>query len=228
MTLGMGMAWYLVFVLSVTAHEAAHAFAALKLGDPTAYHGGQVTLDPVPHIMRSPFGMVLVPILSFAFNGWMMGWASAPYDPFWADRYPKRAAWMGLAGPGANLLLVLISAILIRTGMLAGVFQLPQTISFDSIVSTESVGLFRGLAIMLSICFSLNILLMVFNLMPFPPLDGVALVEFVASPAAASKYRQFCMNPGVMIFGIFIAWNVMDVVFPSVVNLAIKLLYTGV
>ena len=78
--LALGLGWYVVFVFSVTCHEAAHAFAAMKLGDKTAYHGGQVTLDPTPHVRRSPFGMVVVPILSFLLGGWMIGWASAPYD----------------------------------------------------------------------------------------------------------------------------------------------------
>ena len=57
-----GLVFYVVFVFSTVLHEAAHAWAALKGGDPTAYEGGQVTLDPVPHIRREPIGMVLVPI----------------------------------------------------------------------------------------------------------------------------------------------------------------------
>ena len=65
--------WYVAFVFSTTLHEAAHAFAALKGGDPTAYEGGQVTIDPTPHIRRSPFGMVVVPILSLIVMGWPRG-----------------------------------------------------------------------------------------------------------------------------------------------------------
>ena len=60
-----GIAWYAVFLFSTTLHEASHAFAALKMGDDTAHRGGQVTLDPTPHIRREPVGMVFVPILSF-------------------------------------------------------------------------------------------------------------------------------------------------------------------
>src|SRR6266540_7395228 len=102
-----GMMWYVVFLLSITVHEAAHAFTAMKLGDNTAYHGGQVSLDPVPHMRREPVGMVVVPIISFLMSGgWMMGWASTPYDPLWAERYPRRSAWMSLAGPVSNLMLV--------------------------------------------------------------------------------------------------------------------------
>ncbi len=94
--------WYLAFVVSVTCHEAAHAYAALRGGDTTAYLGGQVSLDPEPHIRRSPIGMVVMPILSIFYTGWPMGFASAPFDPAWADRYPRRAALMSLAGPAAT------------------------------------------------------------------------------------------------------------------------------
>ena len=68
--LGEGVIWYGIFLFSATAHEAAHARIALHGGDPTAYHGGQVTLDPRPHIRRSPFGMVVMPILSVILFGW--------------------------------------------------------------------------------------------------------------------------------------------------------------
>ena len=59
------LVFYVAFLFSVTLHEAAHARAALRGGDPTAYHGGQVTLNPLPHIQREPFGTVLVPLLTF-------------------------------------------------------------------------------------------------------------------------------------------------------------------
>src|ERR1700751_2150411 len=91
--------WLVVFLLSMSAHEASHAYIAKVLGDPTAYLGGQVTLDPIPHIRREPFGMLLLPIISYLASGWMIGWASAPYNAAWAAQYPRRAAVMALAGP---------------------------------------------------------------------------------------------------------------------------------
>ena len=109
--------FYVVFVLSTVLHEAAHAWAALRLGDDTAQQAGQVSLDPIPHIIREPIGMVLLPILTLAFIGWPLGFASAPYDPVWADRYPRRAGWMALAGPAANLLLFLLAAAGLRWGL---------------------------------------------------------------------------------------------------------------
>ena len=81
--------WYVVFLLSVTCHEGAHAWAAYRGGDPTAYLGGQVSLNPIPHVRREVVGTVLIPLMSYMYAGWMMGWASAPYDPNWQDRYPR-------------------------------------------------------------------------------------------------------------------------------------------
>jgi Zn-dependent protease len=121
----LGLCWYIVFLFSTTAHEAAHAWVALKLGDDTAYQGGQVSLDPTPHVRREPWGMVVVPIASFLLGGWMIGWASAPYDPEWAQRYPKRSALMACAGPLANLCLVITAALALRLGVEAGLLPLP-------------------------------------------------------------------------------------------------------
>ena len=111
-----GLIWYFVFVYTTVLHEAAHAWSALRLGDDTAYRGGQVSLDPTPHIRREPFGLVIVPIVSWFLNKgqWMLGWASAPYDPDWARRYPRRSAWMAMAGPGANLLMAIGWALLLK------------------------------------------------------------------------------------------------------------------
>ena len=64
-TLALGLLWYVVFLLATTCHEAAHALVAKWGGDLTAFHGGQLTLNPLPHVKREPYGMVLVPILSF-------------------------------------------------------------------------------------------------------------------------------------------------------------------
>src|SRR5262245_5547412 len=131
--LALGLIWYIVFLFSTTCHEASHALAAKIGGDPTAFHGGQVSLNPAPHMRREPFGMLVVPILSYLLGGWMIGWASAPFDPFWQARHPRRAAWMSLAGPGANFTLMLIGAVAIRIGIAAGIFHPPASVSFERI-----------------------------------------------------------------------------------------------
>jgi len=88
----LGFIYYVAFLFSTTCHEASHAFVAKLGGDSTAALGGQVTLNPVPHIRREPWGMVVIPILAFIFMGGMIGWASAPFDPLWERRHPRRAA----------------------------------------------------------------------------------------------------------------------------------------
>ena len=121
-TILLGLVAYIVLLLSLTVHEAAHAWAALRGGDPTAYLGGQVSLDPRPHIQREPFGMVFAPLLFWFMGGWMIGWASTPIDPRWAYVHPRRAAVMSAAGPLANLALVLLAAAALRVGVAGGWF----------------------------------------------------------------------------------------------------------
>ena len=75
---------------------------AYKGGDSTAYETGHVTLDPLPHIRRSPIGMVLVPLISYVQLGWMVGFASVPFNAEWGGSHPRRQALMSLAGPLAN------------------------------------------------------------------------------------------------------------------------------
>ena len=165
-----GILWYIVFIFSITFHEAAHALISFKLGDKTAYEGGQVTMDPIPHIRREPIGTVLIPLLSFFVGGWMIGWASTPYDPHWALRFPKRSALMSLAGPASNMILVIIAFILIRLGVMFGIFYAPDMINFSHVTAATSAGIFDGVARIISILFSLNLILCCFNLLPLPPL----------------------------------------------------------
>ena len=219
------MIWYIVFVISVSVHEASHAFAAMKFGDDTAYRGGQVSLHPLPHIMREPFGTIVVPLVSYALGGFMIGWASAPYDPFWAARNPKKAAYMGLAGPASNLLLVVIAGILIHIGIWAGWFYKPESITFSTVVEAVSPGIANGPAVMLSLLFSLNCLLFVFNLIPIPPLDGTALVELSLKGEKLAKYRQLISNPRACFIGLVIAWNLFGPIFRPIHNLALNILY---
>jgi len=180
--------WIVAFLFSTTVHEAAHAFVALRLGDPTAYLGGQVSLNPIPHIRRSPFGMVVVPILSFALNGWMLGWASAPYDARWAYAYPRRAGWMALAGPVSNLLLATAAGLAIRLGIAIGVFVIPDQVSFFELVqAADDTTIWGAIAPLLGIFVSLNALLAAFNMMPLPPLDGSAVIQLAMPDDLARK-----------------------------------------
>lgn len=222
-----GLKWYLAFLFSTTVHEAAHAWTALRLGDDTAHRGGQVTLDPTPHIRRAPMGMVVVPLLSYFLGGWMIGWASAPYDAQWAARYPRRAGWMALAGPASNLLLVLAAALLIRAGLAASVFAAPEFVNFSHIVDPAAPGLYLFFAGMLSIFFSLNLLLCVFNLLPLPPLDGSAIFMLLTPAAWSEKILELRRHPGLNFLGLYLAWQLIAVIFRPVQLWAVNLLYSG-
>ena len=222
---GLGLIWFAVWIVALTCHEAGHAFAAWKLGDPTAYHHGQVTLDPIPHIKREPFGTVILPIISYAIFGWMLGWASAPYDPFWAQRHRRKAAWMALAGPIANLILVVIAALAIRGGMALGIFDAPDRIQFDSVTEAISPGWVNHVATLLSIWFSLNLILFVFNLMPLPPLDGSQVLVLFLDESFAERYSRIIHQPALRIVGLIIAWNVVGFILSPVHLLAINILY---
>jgi Zn-dependent protease len=219
-----GAAWYLVFLFSTTVHEASHAFTALKLGDDTAHRGGQVTLDPIPHIRREPFGMVLIPILSFLFGGWMIGWASAPYDPYWARRYPKRAALMALAGPVSNLLLMLGAAAAIQIGVRMGFF-IPGDFSLSRLV--ESTNGMAYLATLVSVMFSLNMLLFLFNLLPVPPMDGSGVLALILPDSTVGKYNEMMATPVASIIGFVVAWKVFGLIYPFFAVLAIRNLLPG-
>ena len=227
MELVLGITWYVALLVALTFHEAAHGFVAWKLGDPTAYRRGQVTLDPVAHIKREPFGTVIMPILSFIFAGWMIGWASAPYNPYWARHNRRSAALMALAGPVANLILVVLAGLAIRAGILLGVFHAPESVTFEHVTAAASPGIANSASVAISIFFSLNLILFVFNFIPLPPLDGSEVVSLFLSGSAADRYAQLLHQPGIRIIGLVVAWRLLDVVLSPVHLLALNILYPG-
>lgn len=215
----MGFVWYGVLVFSLTVHEAAHAFAGWRLGDPTAYHGGQVTLNPMPHIRREPFGMVILPIITYAMGGWMMGWASAPYNPAWAERYPPRAAAMSFAGPAANFILCVIAGVLLRIGYDSGFLSGESSLPRWAVYAATQV---------LDITFTLNLLLAVFNMLPIPPLDGSALLDITLQGQALEAYRNWRNQPYARIVGLLAAWYVFSPVFRPIYTAMVKLLFGNI
>ncbi|BDC52504.1 peptidase M50 [Bryobacterales bacterium F-183] len=221
--LALYLMWYVVFLLSVTCHEAAHALVAKWGGDLTAYQAGQVTLNPMPHIQREPWGMVVMPLLSLTLGGMLIGWGSAPYDPYWEQRYPRRAAWMALAGPAANVILVLIAAIGIRIGLVAGTFT-PTNPGFSELVAAAPGTAAEGLAIFLSLMFCQNVLLAFFNMLPVPPLDGNTAIALILPERAAEAFRAATRTGFLAMFGIWIAWFLAGGLLRPVLVAAIGLL----
>ncbi|MBY0503465.1 MAG: site-2 protease family protein [Bryobacteraceae bacterium] len=225
---------YLVFLFSTVCHEAAHALAAKLGGDLTAYHGGQVSLNPVPHIQREPFGLGLYPILTLFLTGGtgIIGFASAPYDPYWAMRNPRAAAWMAMAGPAANYTLALISGLLLKLGYLAGVFRLADNESFGRfhqlLQATNADSLAEPVALALSLFFYLNLMLGTFNLMPIPPLDGFSIFLFFLPPDAVRKFFEFRASVSaysflaIFFFSRYFFWDFFEPIFIFCARLVLR------
>lgn len=212
--------WYSVFLISVVLHEAAHAWVALRGGDPTAYLGGQVSLNPIPHIKRAPVGTLVVPLLSFFFlynERFMIGWASAPYNPVWSRLYPHRSARMALAGPIANILLMLLAFGALKLGVSSGWWQATTSgVGLDGLVVADG---FLGLiARLLSVLFSLNLILAMINLIPAPPFDGSAVIMLFMSPTLARKYQAQLHNPVLLVIALVLVWNLFGFIFQPTIQ----------
>jgi Zn-dependent protease len=217
---------YIVLLLSLTVHEAAHAWAALRGGDSTAYVGGQVSLDPRPHIRREPFGMVFAPLLFYFMGGVMLGWASTPLDPRWAYVHPKRAAAMAAAGPLANLALVVLGGACLRLGVELGWF-LPSPLSTFELAVAPGGGVAEGAIQVLSWLFSLNLVLFVFNLVPVPPLDGASVIGLFVSEQNARRLQEWMAQPMLAFGGLILAWLLMRRIVGPVLGAAVDVLYLG-
>lgn len=224
--------WYVVFLFTLTIHEGGHALVAWMGGDDTAYRGGQVSLNPWPHVRREPFGTVLVPILSFIWSGWMMGWASAPYDPAWGRRHPRRLAAMSAAGPAANLLLMLAAFAAIKIMLGGGAFVAPDNAGFSHVVGvppgTPDGSLLYPAAFTLSVALNLNLLLFLFNLIPLPPLDGSGVLQGLFPATAGRLFDALSGNPMLSLLGLLVAWRIFGYIFGPAFGMLLALLHPAV
>jgi Zn-dependent protease len=220
-----GSMWFLAFLFSTTVHEAMHAFAAWRLGDPTAYQGGQVSLNPAAHVAREPIGMVVLPLLTSLTQGWAIGWASCPYDPNWARRYPGRAAVMAAAGPAGNLLIALLAFGALRIGLAADWFVAPESVSFDSIVELAGAAGPSFVTTLLSVFLVMNVFLCVFNLLPLPPLDGAAVLNGMLPERHAKVLLKLQSNVMMSMVGLIIAWQVFPLLTDPLFSALLRLVH---
>ena len=223
--IGNGLIWFVAFLFSTTVHEAMHAFAAWRLGDSTAYHGGQVSLNPVPHIQREPIGMVVLPLLTSLTQGWAIGWASCPYDPVWARRYPGRSAVMAAAGPLGNLLIALVAFGALRIGLATGWFIAPEHVSFDSLAELAGGAGPSYVTSLLSVFLVMNVFLCAFNLLPLPPLDGSAILNGLLPERHASKLMDYQANSMMSMLGLVIAWKIFPFVSHPLFSVVLRLVH---
>jgi Zn-dependent protease len=219
-----GFVWFAAFLFSTTVHEAMHAFAAWRLGDPTAYQGGQVSLNPAPHVRREPIGMLVIPLLTSMTQGWAVGWASCPYDPHWAARYPGRAGIMAAAGPVGNLGLAALAFVSLKIGLAAGWLVAPEFVSFDSVVELAGSGT-SFVTTALSVLLVMNVFLCAFNLLPLPPLDGAAVLTAILPDRHAGMLREFQTNAMMSMVGLLVAWKVFPYVTDPMFSAVLRLLH---
>lgn len=175
MTLVLGLISLVILVYSAILHEIAHGFIAERLGDPTARLMGRLTLDPRSHI--DLYMTILLPILTYYSSGGSLIFGGAkpvPVDPFNFRDVRKDTALVSLAGPGTNILVAMVFAIVCH-------FAYPG-LTLLAITSTGILGFILGSIVLI------NILLAIFNLIPIPPLDGSKIFALILPEKEAAVY----------------------------------------
>ena len=169
--------WTLPVLMAITLHEAAHGWVASKLGDKTAQMLGRVTINPLKHI--DPIGTLLVPIVLLILGGFVFGWAKAvPITPRNFKNPVRDMAWVAVAGPLSNLLMAIGWAMIAKFGYM---------VSVDG-ADSMSVGAFLTYSGLAGV--AINLVLMVLNLIPVPPLDGSRVLSALLPNALAYRYNQ--------------------------------------
>ncbi len=196
-------------LFAIVVHEVAHGWLAYKLGDPTAYMMGRLTLNPLKHI--DPIGTILVPLLLIITVGFAFGWAK-PVPITWSNlRHPRRdTAWVAAAGPGANFLMAVGWGIISKIAILlpAGLDTFALPLAY--------MGMFGML---------INIILMVFNLVPIPPTDGGRIATSLLPPRMA--YQLSRVEPfGIPILLILLLTGVLWRLLNPFINGILTLIHT--
>lgn len=191
-------------IFAITLHEAAHGYVAKHFGDLTAYAQGRVSLNPIRHI--DPIGTILLPLMTLLLGGILFGWAKPVPVDFSALRHPKQdMLWVALAGPGANLFMALAWAFIIKLGL-----ALPESDFAKPMILMGEAGI------------KINVILMVLNLLPLPPLDGgriaVSLLPHRMS-AVFSKIEPY----GFMILLLLLITGVLGAIIGPFISITIQL-----
>jgi len=191
-------------IFAITLHEAAHGYVAKHFGDLTAYAQGRVSLNPIRHI--DLVGTILLPLLTLLLGGILFGWAKPVPVNFSALRRPKQdMLWVALAGPGANLFMALMWGFVIRLGL----------------AMSES-DLSRPMILMGEAGIKINIVLMVLNLLPLPPLDGGRIAVSLLPLRTAQSFAR--IEPyGFMILLLLLITGVLGAIIGPFIAMGIRM-----
>ena len=193
--------WVVPLSLAIILHEVAHGWMANKLGDPTAKNLGRLTLNPISHV--DPVGTLLVPgLLLLSGSSFLFGWAKPVPVMFHRLRNPRRdMVWVALAGPAANFLMMFFWAFMLKL-----VFT---TMSYDSSNFSFLTGVMqRGIKI--------NIVLMVFNLLPMMPLDGGRVVHGLLPQEMGDKFAMTERYGMFIVFGLLVTGLISKIISPPI------------
>jgi Zn-dependent protease len=191
-------------IFAITVHEAAHGFAARYFGDMTAEREGRITLNPLKHI--DPIGTILLPALTLLVGGILFGWAKPVPVNFSRLRNPKRdMLWVAAAGPASNFVMALFWALIIKL-----------SVAYPSVYS-EPMALMGQAGVMI------NVVLMVLNLLPLPPLDGGRIAVSLLPNHLAYKYAQI-ERYGFIILIVLLATGVLGRIMEPFIDAVIQII----
>jgi Zn-dependent protease len=205
-----------VLLFAITIHEASHGWAALKMGDPTAYALGRVSLNPIVHI--DLFGTIIMPVLLVLIGAPAFGWAKpVPVNPY-NLRNPRRDnLWVSLAGPASNLSVALAALVLIRIlrAVFPGITQFLRGFLMAGYRLPPGFYPLEGLSLVLFYAVLINAYLAVFNLIPVPPLDGSGILSGLLSDRAAAAYDR--IRPfGFLIVIVLISFGFLNIIMQPI------------
>jgi Zn-dependent protease len=210
-----------VLVFAFSVHEAAHAWAAMRLGDATAYMMGRVTLNPVRHI--DPWGSIAMPLVAMLTGFPLIGWAKPCPVTLRNFRKVKRDDILTtMAGPASNLLIALAAALLLalaRHVQYVGDDAVRAAMDLANGYPTELATLPTAFPIALLLYYSIltNLLLFVFNLIPIPPLDGSRVFRYLLPYNAAQTYDRIGSYGVILLF--FVAGRLMMPIYHPLIAL---------